>query len=156
MSNDFKARIIAEYVKDSQWNKVFEVLKKAQQDAQEEARLERAVGTRNYTSGSDLGAANDNSDDASPQDLGDEFTQKIGLRFKLREGLIYYTNFDDNRERLCVPNALEKEIFELFHDRQHHNGFYRFYDRIISSVYMRYLSKHLRAYIEHCSKCELN
>ncbi len=169
MSDDFKTRITAEYVKDSQWNKVLEVLKKARQEAQEDARLERPAGTRNHTPESDSGNENPATvtearpDPEARQDLGnkpldpeDESTQKIGLRFKLREGLIYYTNFDDGRERLCVPNALEKEIFELSHDRQHHGGFHRSYDRIASSVYMRHLSKHLRAYIEHCPECELN
>ena len=82
--------------------------------------------------------------------------QKVGLRFKLREGLIYYTNFDDERERLYIPNALKKEVFELAHDRQHHGGYHRIYDRISNSIYLRHLFKHLRTYIEHCPKCELN
>lgn len=81
---------------------------------------------------------------------------RLELRFKLRDELIYYTNFDDKRERLCILNALEKEIFELAHDRQHHEGYHRTYDRIASFIYLRHLSKHLRIYIDYCSKCELN
>ena len=82
--------------------------------------------------------------------------KKIGLRFKLRGGLIYYTNFEDGRERLCVPNALEGEIFQLAHDRQYHGGFHRSYERIVASIYLRHLAKNLRAYIEHCPECQLN
>ena len=82
--------------------------------------------------------------------------RRIGLRFKLKDGLIYYINFDDGRERLCIPNSLEKEVFELAYDRQQHGGFHRTYDRIIGFIYMRHLSKHLRSYIEHCPECELN
>lgn len=86
----------------------------------------------------------------------DDEGRKLGLRFKQRDGLIYYTNFDDGRERLCIPNSLEKQIFELAHDRQHHGGFHRTYDRITGSLYLRHLSKRLRSYIEHCPDCQLN
>ena len=86
----------------------------------------------------------------------DDNARKLGLRFKHRDGLIYYTNLDDRRERLCVPNELKKQIFKLAHNRQHHNGFHRSYNRITGSIYLRHLSKHLRSYIEHCPNCQLN
>ena len=69
---------------------------------------------------------------------------------------LYYTNFDEGRQRLCIPNVLEKEVFELAHDKQHHGGYHRTYDRIAGSVYLRHLAKHLRSYIEHCPDCQLN
>ena len=37
--------------------------------------------------------------------------RKQELRFKLREELIFYINFDDNRERLYVLNSMKAEIF---------------------------------------------
>ena len=80
----------------------------------------------------------------------------MNLRFKLRDKLIYYTNFDDGRKRLCIFNALKKEIFELTYDRQHYKEFYKTYNRVINFIYMRHLSKHLRVYINHYSKCDLN
>ena len=89
-------------------------------------------------------------------DVADDEAKRIGLRFKLRNGLIYYTNFNDGRERICVPNSLEKHIFELAHNRQHHGGFHRSYDRIATSIYMRHLTKNLQSYIEHCPDCQLN
>lgn len=94
---------------------------------------------------------------AEPEDLFDDlFDKRLGLRFKFREGLIYYTNFDDGRKRLYILNILEKEIFELIYNRQHHEGFHRTYNRIANSIYFKHLSKHLRIYIDHYLKCELN
>ena len=86
----------------------------------------------------------------------DDEAKRIGLRFRLRNDLIYYTNFDDGRERLYVPEALEHNIFKLAHNEQHHGGFHRTYDRIAASIYIRYLAKHLRVYIEHCPAYQLN
>ena len=70
--------------------------------------------------------------------------------------MIYYTNFDDDRKKLCIFNALKREIFELIYDHQHYKEFYKTYNRIINFIYMRHLSKHLRIYIDYYSKCELN
>ena len=78
------------------------------------------------------------------------------LRFKLKDDLIYYTNHDDGRERLCIPNSLEQEVFRLAHDSQQHGGYHRTFDRIARSVYIRHLSKHLKQYIHHCPDCNLN
>ena len=78
-----------------------------------------------------------------------------GLRFRLRQGLIYFTA-GDGRERLCVPASMEQEVFQLAHDQTHHGGFHRTYDRITSSVYIRQLTKRLKAYIAHCPECQLN
>ena len=80
----------------------------------------------------------------------------MSIRFKLRDELIYYTNFDDDRKRLYIFNALKREIFELTHDRQHYERFHKKHNRIVNFIYIRHLSKHLRAYKNYCSKCELN
>ena len=82
--------------------------------------------------------------------------RQSGLRFKLRNGLIYYTNHQDRKERLCVPNILEKEIFKLGYDRQYYRGFYRIYDRITGSLYLRNLIKYLRNYIKYYPEYKLN
>lgn len=149
MSEDFKSRLILEYAKDPQWKKVLDVVQKATRESVSDQSEETLLPLQGPVT----------AEDVPPQrtefseDLSD---RRLGLRFKLRDRLIYYTNFDDGRERLCVPNALEKEIFELAHDRQHHGGFHRTYDRVASSLYLRHLSKHLRTYIDHCPECELN
>ena len=51
---------------------------------------------------------------------------------------------------------LKKKKFELIYNRQHYKDFYKIYNRIASSIYMRYLFKHFRFYIEYYSKCEFN
>ena len=64
--------------------------------------------------------------------------EKLKLRFKFREDLIYYTSYDDERERLCISEIMNKKIFQLVHDRQSYENFHRFYDRIVSLIYIRY------------------
>ena len=161
MSEDFKSRLMEAYVRDEQWNRILEVLKRAEKEAVSDQSEERPLqgtvteaGVPPVDTADATGVPPLNTADAAERTSND--LQKVGLRFKLREGLIYYTNFDDGRERLCIPNSLEKEVFELAHDRQHHGGYHRTYDRISNSMYLRHLSKHLRTYIEHCPECELN
>ncbi len=43
----------------------------------------------------------------------DDNSRRLSLRFKLRDDLIYYINFNDGREQLYIPNSLEKEVFYL-------------------------------------------
>lgn len=38
------------------------------------------------------------------------------IRFKYRNELLYYINFDNERKRLCISIALKHEIFSLTHD----------------------------------------
>ena len=133
MSDSFKRRLVEEYPKDPQWHKILGVIKSA---ASEEQQGPCSQGTQESTEQKE--------------------ERRIGLRFKLKDGLIYYTNFEDGRERLCIPNALKREVFELAHDRQHHGGFHRTYERISRSLYLKNLVKNLKAYIEHCPECELN
>lgn len=81
---------------------------------------------------------------------------RIELRFKLRDNLIFYTNFDNDRENFYIFNIFEKKVFELIHDYQYYEKFYRIYNRIINFVYLRYFFKNLRIYIEYYSKYEFN
>ena len=68
-----------------------------------------------------------NNDNNDPPE--EEYARMLRLRFCLRKHLIHYTNFDDGRERLCIPAALEKKVFEMAHDRQSHAGYHRTYER---------------------------
>ncbi|SLM33922.1 Ribonuclease H-like domain [Lasallia pustulata] len=77
------------------------------------------------------------------------------IQFRLIEGLVYYQELD-GRRRLCIPKSLEKKVFELAHDDNHHCGFHRAYDAVTSNLYLRKLSKHLKRYIDHCYSCQLN
>jgi len=62
----------------------------------------------------------------------------------------------DDRFRLCIPNNLEKEIFELVHDQQFYGGFNRTYARIVSTMFIKSLKKRLRKYIDYCPPCNNN
>lgn len=76
-----------------------------------------------------------------------------GIPFLLRDELIYHVK---DRWRLCVPPAMEKEIFEQAHDLSNHGGYHRCHDRISHNFFIRHLSQHLRAYIAHCPACQPN
>jgi hypothetical protein len=78
-----------------------------------------------------------------------------GFRFRAKDGLVYLTG-DEGRERLCIPEALQHDVFKIAHDNNFHGGYHRTYDRIAPSLFIRNLSKHLRAYIMHCPSCQLN
>ena len=84
---------------------------------------------------------------------GDDLPE--GFRFRKRDGLIYLTG-QEGRERLCIPESLQHEVFKLAHDNNFHGGYHRTYDRIAPSLFIRNLSKHLRVYITHCPSCQLN
>ncbi|SLM36754.1 reverse partial [Lasallia pustulata] len=45
------------------------------------------------------------------------------IQFRLIEGLVYYQELD-GRRRLCISKSLEKKVFELAHDDNHHCGFH--------------------------------
>ena len=86
----------------------------------------------------------------------DETTiSKFDLRFKYKQNLIYFI-VDDEHERFCVSTSLKQKIFQLIHDQTYHDDFYRTYDRIASSIYIRQLSQRFRIYISHCFNCQLN
>jgi hypothetical protein len=78
------------------------------------------------------------------------------IRFHSRDDLLYFRDTANGREKLCVPARLEKEVFRLAHDLQHHVGFHRAYERIAPNIYIRQLAKRLRTYIEHCPECQVN
>jgi transposase InsO family protein len=67
--------------------------------------------------------------------------------------LVYYLDPVDARRRLCVPKSLEKEVFMMAHDEHHRAGFHRAYNSIVTSLYIRNLSRRLKQYITHCPKC---
>ena len=149
MFNDFKSRLLFEYIKNKQWNKILEVIQKTAEkttsDQFEKTFLQNFIIAKKVSSQQIV--------DFHFENLVDS---RLNIRFKLRDGLIYYTNFNDDRKKLCIFNALKREIFELTYNRQHYEEFHKIYDRVVNFIYIKHLSKHLRAYINHCSKCDLN
>nr|OMP83046.1 Retrovirus-related Pol polyprotein from transposon gypsy [Diplodia seriata] len=78
-----------------------------------------------------------------------------GLRFFLRNELIYYVDPEDGRHRLCIPSSVEQEVFQMAHDNQCHGGFWRAYNRIRTGFLIRKLAKKLRTYLKHCPVCQV-
>jgi hypothetical protein len=79
-----------------------------------------------------------------------------GLRFLLKDDLIYYWGREDGSERLCIPQAMMHDIFQQAHDGFHHQGFNRTYTRVRTSFFIHHMAKHLRTYIKYCPKCLVN
>ena len=52
------------------------------------------------------------------------YAHRINLRFKLRNDLIYYINFNDGREKLYISETLKTYIFHLAHDMQHYKNYH--------------------------------
>ena len=51
---------------------------------------------------------------------------------------------------------MKQKMFELTHDFQNYNDFYKIYKRIVESYYIRHLIRKFKRYILYCSQCQLN
>ena len=126
MSEDYRRRLGKAYTEDKKWSKIVAVL------LEEKNKLEKdSEGVK-----------------------GDVIVPNI--QFFLRDNLIYYKDEYDDRERLCIPKSMEREVFDLAHDKRSHGGFHRTYEQIVGSYYMRHLTRRLKRYIQHCPDCQLN
>lgn len=77
-----------------------------------------------------------------------------GIQFSEDQGLLYHVQ--DEQKRLCIPQALYQEIFQMAHDDHSHSGFHRTYERITQSLYLWRCAHFLRQYIKHCPDCQKN
>ena len=129
MTDSFKTRLKDEYLKNKRWKRILELL----------------------LSSKSVELTTVNSDDTTNSDYRLE-----DLQFRLRNDLIYYVEFVNEREQLCIFRSMTKEVFELTHDRQSHVKYHRIYANLASSIYIRKMSSRLQKYIQHCSQCQLN
>ena len=84
-----------------------------------------------------------------------EFFDFRDVRFRYKNDLLYYIS-DFDSKRLCIFAVMKTEIFQQVHDFTHHDDFMRTYDRLRNSIYVHSMIKHLKIYIAHCSKCQIN
>lgn len=91
--------------------------------------------------------------EASPDPESSDEKRLPGISFVLKDELIYHVK---ERWRLCIPPALEQEVFEQAHNLSNHGGFHRCQDRLAHNLFIRHLNKNLRTYIAHCPACQLN
>ena len=85
----------------------------------------------------------------------DRFDIFDDIKFVLKDSQIYYAS-NEIISRLCIFWKLEKEIYVLIHDNNHHCDFHRAYARIADFLYIRHLAKRFRKYIKYCKKCMKN
>ena len=79
----------------------------------------------------------------------------VKLPYRLVQKLIY---FDDPEQglRLCIPQGLTKEVFQLAHDELGHPGYACMHERLTQGLYIYNLLKQLHDFIRHCPQCQLN
>ena len=83
----------------------------------------------------------------------------INFLFLRDNDLIYRKKINHNMSftsrRFCISIFVVKNILNLIHDENHFE-FDRTYLQIVSSWYIQKFTKHIKAYIKHCFKCNLN
>ena len=99
MADDFKTKLKKAYTEDVYWNKILVML------AGDDTTRRRSRSTE--TPSSEISEEDDTGNGS--EDV------KHGVRFKHRNGFIYYTS-GDGRERLCIPQSMEQEVFKIAHD----------------------------------------
>ena len=72
----------------------------------------------------------------------------------MNDDLIYYINLINSCCCLCIFKSLEKEIFQMTHNKHHHTDFHWVYDMIVISLFIWSLFWQLSQYIIHCSQCQ--
>ena len=68
--------------------------------------------------------------------------------------MIYYINLIDSYHHFCIFKNLEKEIFQITHNKHHYISFHWVYNTIVVSLFIQNLSWWLSQYIIHCSQCQ--
>ena len=78
----------------------------------------------------------------------------IEFFYLMNDDLIYYINSVNFCHHFCILKSLEKEIFQMIHNKHHHAGFHQVYNTIVVSLFIQSLSQQLSQYIIHCSQCQ--
>ena len=80
------------------------------------------------------------------------YREKNDLIFRFDDYIIESHDYESNR--LCISHSVIQEMLKVTHDDSHFE-YARCYDQIASSYYIRDLSRYLRDYLKHCSKCQI-
>ena len=132
MTNDFKKKFVSGYAADAFWIKIIKTIKNFRKRLEAETKISEITRSKNRSKY--------------------ENNRHTNMNFVLRNDLIYH----EERQRLCISSSLDKEIFDLTHNKNQYFEINRCYARISESLYVSHLSKKLRQYISHCSECQLN
>ena len=94
--------------------------------------------------------ANDNHDESVA--ILSFYKEENDLIFRFDDYIIESHDYESNR--LCISHSIIQEILKMTHDDSHLE-YARCYDQIVFSYYIRDLSRYLRDYLKHCSKCQI-
>ena len=70
------------------------------------------------------------------------------LPYKLHNGLFYFNNPKSGIIRLCIPELLEKKVFELIYNELGYSGYKRTLKKLTKCLYILNLFKKLHKFIK--------
>lgn len=76
---------------------------------------------------------------------------RTNINFTISNSLIYY--IAKEQFRLCILKTLEKEIFQVVHNYNYYVDIYRYFIKVIETLFISRLLQKIRIYIEYCSTC---
>ena len=79
----------------------------------------------------------------------------IKLAYKVVDDLLYFDD-DEKGLRLCIPSAIEVEVFRLAYDELGHSDYTRTHERLTSNLYIFNMVTKLYEFIRHCPQCQVN
>ena len=79
-----------------------------------------------------------------------KFRNDIDFELVLND-LIYYIDFENRR--LYISNIMKKEVFKLIHDDNTYANIYKYYNRLIKTLFILRLSRKICYYIKYCLNC---
>ena len=152
MSDDFKARVVKGYQKDPAWTKVLAILYSEDKRERDAAKLSFVLGEEVAKAANEEGP--DQSGDGVPAEA---FSNPAMAEENDEEGsrnrLIFHVDKATGVRRLCIPDAVVKDILDIAHTAEGHMGFARCYERVASSWCIKGLTRYLRDYLKHCPEC---
>ena len=150
MSEDFRSRIVKGYEVDPAWQKVLRVLYDEESRGEDAARLD-------FVLGEEVSKEDKSTDDGSAEGFRDARSAEDNASPERQESfhnrLIYYVEKSTGVRRLCISEAVVKDILDVTHTAKGHMGFARCFKRVLSSWCVRGLTRYLRDYLKHCPQC---
>ena len=80
------------------------------------------------------------------------YKEKNDLIFRFDDYITESHDYESNR--LCISYSVIQEMLKMTYD-DNHLEYARCYDQIALSYYIRDLSRYMRDYLKHCSKCQI-
>ena len=154
MNDEFRQRILDGYDTDPAWSKILSVLR-ANDNTRLQVKLPFVWEDRIDSDASDIdsGASNIDRPVAESRPVGPVAgyippgeSCAVAVRVPVRDAypaafekrLIYHIDKSIGLKRLCIPDAVVKDVLSVPHSAQGHMGFARCYERVATSWYQRF------------------